>query len=139
VHEFLLQNTAVSPRPEVDQSPEALLTSFVLGKDFVERLITFRAAAQTGLARLDKDLITRTRSASDDSLYNLVWRCAEIWTSLKGRKAGVNKVHRKGGENRPNFVLFVCDVAQLATGTEPTFDQVATAFRTCYSGKKIPE
>jgi hypothetical protein len=139
VHEFLLQNAAVSPRLDVDQSAEALLNSFVLGQDFVKRLITLRAAAQTALARLDKDLIARTRSASDDSLYNLVWRCAEIWTSLKGRQASVNKVHRKSGENRPDFVLFVCDIARLATGTEPTFDQVATAFRTRYPGKKIPE
>jgi hypothetical protein len=140
LHEFLVQNAAIGPRPEVDQSPDALLRSLILGEDFIKRLIALSVAARTAAARLDKDLIARTRSASDDSLPKLVGRCAKIWTSLRGRPASVNKVHRKSGEDRPDFVLFVCDIARLATGTEPTFDQVATAaFRTCHPGKERPE
>jgi hypothetical protein len=140
LHEFLVQNAAIGPRPEVDQSPEALLRSFILGDDFLKRLIALSVAARKAAARFDKDLIARTRSASDDSLPKLVGRCAKIWTGLTGRRPSINKVSSKNrDDSRPNFVLFVCDIARLATGTEPTFDQVATAFCTCYPGKKIPE
>jgi hypothetical protein len=139
LHEFLVQNAAIAPRPDVDQSPDALLTSFILSEDFTKRLIALSVAARRAAARLDKDLITRTRSASDDSLPKLVGSCAKIWTSLTGRPASVNKVHRKSGDDIPDFVRFVCDIARLATGTEPTFDQIATAFRTCHPGKKRPK
>src|SRR5262249_6575692 len=123
----------------VDESPEALIRSYILGEDFFKRLIALSVAARTAAARLDKDLIARTRSASDDSLYNLVWRCAEIWTSLTDRPPSINKVTSGDrDDNRPDFVLFVCDIARLATCTEPTFNQVATA-RTRYLGKKRPE
>jgi hypothetical protein len=140
LREFLVQNAAVGPRPDVDQNPEALLRSSILGQDFFKRLIALSVAARTAAARLDKKLLARTRSASDDSLPKLVGRSAEIWTSLTGWRPSINKVSsKKRDDNRPNFVLFVCDIAQLATGTEPTFKQVATAFRTLYPGKKIPE
>ena len=39
----------------------------------------------------------------------------------------------------PDFVKFVRDIALLATGDEPTFSQIATAFRTHYREKKVPE
>jgi len=139
LREFLVQNAAIGPRADVDQSPEALLRSVMLGEDFMKRLVGLSVAAREAAARLDKNLIARTRSASDDSLPNLVGRCAKIWTSLTGRPTSINKVTSKSkNDSRPDFVLFVCDIARLATGTEPTFNQVATAF-TRYSEKKIPE
>src|SRR5262249_41619578 len=141
LREYLVQNAAIGPRPDVDESPEALLRSSILGQDFFKRLIVLSVAARAAAVRLDKDLLARTRSASDDSLPRLVGRLAEIWTSLTGRpRPSINKVTSGDrDDNRPDFVLFVCDIARLATGAEPTFNQVATAFRTRYPGKKCPE
>src|SRR5262249_23943362 len=133
-------NAVVSPRADVDQSGDAMIVSLVRGEEFIEQLITLSAAAEAAEGRLDEQLIGRTRPSSDDSLYNLLWRCAEIWNGLTGRPASVDKVASKSREDdRPDFLLFVCDVARMATGNEPTFKQVATAFRTPYRGEKSPE
>jgi hypothetical protein len=137
LYEFLVQNSAIGPRPDVDQSPDGLLRSSILGVDFLQRLITLSVAARKAAARLDKELIARTRSASDDSLYNLVWRCAEIWTSLKGRQASVNKVHRKAERTDPTSFCLSVTLADLRrVRSQPS---TRSPPRTGYSGKKRPE
>ena len=119
---------------------ESAFEVFLLQEQFIHRLTNLSKGAEAAEAMLDKELIGRTRSTSDDSLYMLVSRCADIWPSLTGRPASVNKVHSVGRQDaEPDFVKFVRDIALLATGDEPTFSQIATAFRTHYREKKVPE
>jgi hypothetical protein len=113
---------------------------FLLQERFIDNVIELSRAAQAAETMLDKELIGRTRSTSDDSLYMLVSRCADIWLSLTDRPASVNKVYSVGRQDaEPDFVKFVRDIALLATGDEPTFSKIATAFRTHYREKKVPE
>jgi hypothetical protein len=79
----------------------------------------------------------------DHGLGHLVCRAAIIWESLTGRPASVHKVRpRKRGhrihanDDRPNFVLFVGNIAKMAIGQEPTFEQITSAFGPCSSRRK---
>ena len=133
-----MQNAVLSASDN-DLSDKAELDAYMLGQEFIKKLINLSLAAEAALGRLDKELIGRTRSACDDSLYNLVSWSGEIWTSLMGRQPSVNKVDGKGRQDRrPDFVLFVCEIALLASRPEPTFDQVASAY-TRYCENKSPE
>jgi hypothetical protein len=95
---------------------------------FVERLAMVEAAAKFAAKHLDRKLLDRERGQSNPALRTFVFRCGQIWTSLTGRKPSAQRVHRDGGED-PDFVIFVRQLARIASAPEPTRSQVVTCLR----------
>ena len=128
IFELLIQNLH-SPKPDVDTRDEALVRSFEDSQIFIKQLAQLRAAAQVARNRMDKSLLTRSRpQKGQEGLYNLAWRSAQIWESLTGRIPSAIKVFsKKRDDDSPPFVLFVQEIARLATGEVPTRDQIDTA------------
>ena len=56
----------------------------------MNRLIDVEVAASEATKRVDADLLKRKKAQADPGLYNLVWRGAEIWSSLTGRTSSAN-------------------------------------------------
>ena len=93
-------------------------------------------AATAAAKRIAPELLRRPRRHSDPGLPHLVDRAAVIWVSLTRRRASVNRVTRRGADDeRPDFAIFVTNIAKMACGHEPTLDEIATAFRTRNSAK----
>ena len=137
IDEYLSQNLVDPSSSEVDKGPAALVQSFETWEHFLKLLINLVAASQVVQEEIDESLLKGSKPQNDPALHNLVWRAVEIWEGLTGRVASVNKSMKKNGEIRPDFVLFVIDIAKLAADHEPTYSQILTAFRTCYrAGKK---
>ena len=134
MYEFLIQNLH-SPTPEIDTRPEALIRSFEGSEIFIKQLAQLRAAAQVARNQMDKSLLTRSKPQSgQEGLYNLAWRSAQIWESLTGRIPSANKVSsKKRDADSPDFVLFVQEIARLATGKVPTRNQIETALNAAKS------
>ena len=91
-------------------------------------------AATAAAKRIAPELLRRPRRQSDPGLPHLVDHAAVIWLSLTRRRASVNRVTRRG-DKRPDFAIFVTNIAKMACGHEPTLDEIATAFRTRNSAK----
>ena len=95
----------------------------------LKRLVGIQAVAGEAATRLiDKDLLKRKKGQADPALHNLVWRGAEIWSSLTGRVPSPNRVHRDSGEE-PDFVLFIQDLVRLAGGECPSRKVVEISLR----------
>jgi hypothetical protein len=135
IHEFLLQNLE-SARPEIDRDPEAFVQSLTLNEIFLRQLVQLRVAARGARGRVDSRRLQRPKPQRDPAIYNLVWRSAKIWESMTGRQASVNKVHRRSGDTRPDFVLFVISIAKMAANHEPAPTEIATAFNTWNRARK---
>src|SRR5262245_65318661 len=99
---------------------DVILTFFL--SDFLKHLAWVEIAAKEAIKRMEPDLLRRAQPQADRGLGNLVWRCAKVWESLTSRKASINKVTRRGGEGdeRPDFAMFVSNVASMACGQKPT-------------------
>ena len=93
----------------------------------LSRLVDVEVAAGYAQKRLDPELLRRSRTSENRALRTLVAMAKPIWQSLTGRKPSVNKVD---GDQPPDFVTFVQELANIAGGPEPTFKQIETAFRT---------
>ena len=128
MYEFLIQNLH-SATPDVDTRDEALVRSFEASEIFIKQLAQLRAAAQVALNRMDTSLLTKTKpQKGQEGLYNLTRLSAQIWRSLTLRSASAHKVSsKKRDDDSPPFVLFVQEIARLATGEVPTLDQIDTA------------
>ena len=96
----------------------------------LKRLVGIQAVAGEAATRLvDKDLLKRKKGQADPALYNLVWRGAEIWSSLTRRVPSPNRVHRRDSGEEPDFVLFIQDLVRLAFGERPSRNVVEISLR----------
>jgi hypothetical protein len=78
--------------------------------DFIRRVVDVEVAAKEAANRVDKGLLHRGKSQDDLALHNLVWRLAEVWTSMTARRPSANKVHgRSPADEDPEFVQLVKD------------------------------
>ena len=126
--QFISQAAAGHLAAEVNQDGEHMLRTY-FGKTFLfERLIDIEVAAGEAAKRVDKNLLKKRKGQIDPGLYNLVWRGAEIWSSLTGRTPSANKVHRRSGEE-PDFVAFIQDVVRLAGGPPPSRKNVEVSLK----------
>jgi len=96
---------------------------------FLQRLAGIEAAAGEAAKRLDRDLLKRKKGQADPALHNLVWRGAEIWSSLTGRAPSANRVHSRDPAKEPDFVLFIQDLVRLAGGECPSRKVVEISLR----------
>lgn len=128
---YIAQSLAAGPRSEVDKADPALgIVTFAAIPEFCKRLAWLEMAARKAVERVSPELLRRVRPQSDRGLGFLVARALIIWESLTGRRASVNKVIRKGSDDeRPDFAIFITNVAKLACGNEPTLNEIVTAFR----------
>src|SRR5262249_77897 len=107
--QFISQATAGEPAAEVNEDPTYMLWVLSEKISFLKRLIDIEVVACEAAKRVDKDLLKRKKGQTDPALHNLVWRGAEIWSSLTGRVPSTNKVNCYSGEE-PDFVLFIQDL-----------------------------
>jgi hypothetical protein len=140
LHEFISQNI-IETRGEIDDSPEAMAAAHFATLDLCHRLARIEVSAKhAATTRIMPELLRRPRMQGDRGLAGLVWRAASIWRSLTGRVASVNKVTRAaGGDDRPDFAIFVANLAKMSCGGEPSLAEIETAFRTPKDQKKIPQ
>jgi hypothetical protein len=135
LHEFISQNLSET-RSQIDDSPDAMAAAHFAALDFYQRLIRIEVATTASDERIMPELLRRPRMQGDRGLGHLVFRAESVWQSLTGRKASTNKVTRAGShDDRPDFAIFVGNIAKLACGHEPTLDEIATAFRTSNAEK----
>jgi hypothetical protein len=128
---YIAQSLEAGPRGDVDMVDRALgIAAFAAIPDFCKRLAWLEMAARAAAERISPELLRRVRPQTDRGLGSLITRALKIWESLTGRRTSVNKVTRKNsGDERPDFAIFVANVAKLACGNEPTLHEIATAFR----------
>jgi hypothetical protein len=118
--QLISQAIAGEPAAEVNKDANYMLWIFSEKMSFFKRLSCIEGVAGEIAKRLvDRDLLKRKKGQADPALYNLVWRGAEIWSSLTGRVPSANRVHRDSGED-PDFVLFIQDLVRLAGGERPS-------------------
>jgi hypothetical protein len=119
--QLISQATAGDPAAEVNKDPKYMLWVFSEKMSFFQRLSGIEAVAGEAAAKLvDRDLLKRKKGQADPALYNLVWRGAEIWSSLTGRVPSPNRVHRRDSGEEPDFVLFIQDLVRFAGGECPS-------------------
>jgi hypothetical protein len=127
---YIAQSLAAGPRGEVDEADTALgIAAFAAIPEFCKRLAWLEMAAREAVERISPELLRRSRPQSDRGLGFLVAHASIIWEPLTERPASVNKVTRKGCDERPDFAIFVANIAKLACGNQPTLHEIATAFR----------
>ena len=117
---------AMAGRLAAEVSEEHLAGVHFAWMDFLGLLVDVEVAAGYAQKRLDPELLRRARTSENRALRTLVAMAKPIWQSLTGRDPSVNKVD---GDQPPDFVTFVQELAKIAGGPEPTFEQVQTAFR----------
>jgi hypothetical protein len=113
---------------EVNQDGQHMLRVFLGKESLVHRLIDIEVAAGEAMKRVRTDLLKRRKGQADPGLYNLVWRGAEIWSSLTGRTPSPNKVHRRSG-GEPDFVAFIQGIVSLAGGPRPSRKNIEISLR----------
>src|SRR5262249_53621856 len=127
--QLISQAAAGDPAAEVNKDPKYMLWVFSEKMSFFQRLSGIEAVAGEAATRLvDRDLLKRKRGQADPALYNLVWRGAEIWSSLTGRKPSPNRAHRRDS-GEPDFVLFIQDLVRLVGGERPSRKVVEISLR----------
>ena len=128
--QFISQAAAGHMATTVNDDPEHMLRVFTGKMAFIRRLVDVEVAANEGAKRVDKALLHRGISQDDLALHNLVWRLAEVWTSMTGRRPSANKVYRSisnAGED-PDFVQFVQHLVGLVKGApKPSGKQIKTS------------
>ena len=117
--QFISQAAAGHIAAEVNKSREHMAHVFFGKQSFLKQLIEVEVAAGEAAKRADKSLLKRKKGQADPALYDLVWRGAEIWSSLTGRVPSANRVHRRDS-GEPYFVLFIQDLVRLASGERPS-------------------
>jgi len=128
--QLISQAAAGDPASEVNKDPKYMLWVFSEKMSFFQRLGGIEAVACEAATRLvDRDLLKRKKGQADPALHNLVWRGAEIWSSLTGRVPSPNRVHRVDPGEEPDFVLFIQDLVRLAGGECPSRKVVEISLR----------
>jgi hypothetical protein len=113
--QLISQAAAGDPAAEVNKDPKYMLWVFSEKMSFFQRLSGIEAVAGEAATRLvDRDLLKRKKGQVDPALHNVVWRGAEIWSSLTGRVPSPNRVHRRHSGEEPDFVLFIQGLVRLA-------------------------
>jgi hypothetical protein len=132
IHEYISQSLTAGPRGEIDDEPSVGLAAHFAMLQFCKRLVWVEvAAAHVAANRIDPELLKRLRMQADRGISRMVAHAAMIWKSLTGRPASVNKVTRAGSDDgRPDFAIFVSNIAELACNHQPTLAEIVTAFRT---------
>jgi hypothetical protein len=126
--EFISQAAAGHLAAQVSEDGEQMLRVHFGKQSFLKRLIDVEVATGEAMKRVHADLLKRRKGQADPGLYNLVWRGAEIWSSLTGRTPSPNKVHRRyGGE--PDFVAFIQGIVSLAGGPRPSRKNIEISLR----------
>src|SRR5215831_331719 len=118
--QFISQAAAGHIAAEVNKSGEHMAHVFFGKQSFLKQLIEVEVAAGEAAKRADKSLLKRKKGQADPALYNLVWRGAEIWSSLTRRVPSPNRVHRRDSGGEPDFVLFIQDLVRLVGGERPS-------------------
>jgi hypothetical protein len=129
IYFLLLQNMFGEPTARANPDPKVVIESMKRHDEFGDELTLLGTAVDIALLQFSPKYLSggvRGQGAEARGLYNLVWRSSKIWKSLTGRAASVNKV--AGGT--PDFVRFVQQIANLATGHKPTAAEISTALRT---------
>jgi hypothetical protein len=126
--QFISQAAAGYLAAEVNQDGQHMLRVFLGKESLVHRLIEIEWAAGEAMKRVRTDLLKRRKGQADPGLYNLVWRGAEIWSSLTGRTPSPNKVHRRSG-GEPDFVAFIQGIVSLAGGPRPSRKNIEISLR----------
>ena len=136
LHEFISQIHLAGPRAEIDDDPLVMVAADSEMAGLYSHLTRVELAATAAAKRIAPELLRRPRRQSDRGLRHLVDHAAVIWVSLTGRRASVNRVfRRKADDKRPDFAIFVTNIAKMACDHEPTLDEIATAFRTPEAAK----
>lgn len=129
IDRYIAQAAAGIVLKELVEEPTTVAIVFFERTKFLERIMGVDAAATVATDRLDTALLKRPSKTPDiRGLRRLVSMTNPIWTSLTGRPPSTNKVN-KSGEEIPDFVLFVREIAEIAGGPIPSFKQVVTAAR----------
>jgi hypothetical protein len=128
--QLISQAAAGEVAAEVNKDPKYMLRVFSEKMLLLKRLVGIEAVAGEAAKRLvDRDLLKRKKGQADPALHNLVWRGAEIWSSLTGRVPSPNRVHRRDSGEEPDFVLFIQDLVRLAFGERPSRKVVEISLR----------
>jgi len=117
---------AMAGRLAAEVREEQLASVHFARMDFLGRLVEVEVAGRYARKCLDPELLRRSRTSKNRALRTLVAMAKPIWQSLTGRNPSVNKVD---GDQPPDFVTFVQELAKIAGGRAPTFKQIQTAFR----------
>jgi hypothetical protein len=128
--QLIAQAAAGHMATTVNDDPEHMLRVSFAEMDFIRRLVDVETVANEGAKRVDRNFLHRGASQDDPALHNLVWRLAEVWTSMTGRKPSANKVHRQADIDRqePDFVQFVQHLVGLVDGApKPSRKQIQTS------------
>jgi hypothetical protein len=128
--QLISQAAAGLRAPAVNDDPEHMLRVFSGKMAFMRCLVDVEVVANEAVRRVDRDLLRRGASQEDLALHNLIWRLAEIWTSLTKRKSSANKVYRRAeiGRKEPDFVQFVQEFVALVDGApKPSRKQIETS------------
>lgn len=135
LHQLLAQAVAGISSLDLVTEPRATLEIDRRYESFIRCLARLSVTAKAALKAdvINTDALTKKVGSRDKALPLLVSRAAAIWESMTPRKASVNKTPAKG---TPDFVVFVQRIAGLATDSEPTFSQVASAFSTLKAARK---
>ena len=119
--QLISQAAAGHLAPEVNKDPIHMLVVSSEKMLLLKRLVGIQAVAGEAATKLvDRGLLKRNKGQADPALYNLVWRGAEIWSSLTERVPSPNRVHRRDSGEEPDFVLFIQDLVRLAGGERPS-------------------
>ena len=128
--QLIAQAAAGHMATTVNDDPEHMLRVSSAKMDFIRRLVDVETVANEGAKRVDRNFLHRGASQDDPALHNLVWRLAEVWISMTGRKPSANKVYRQADIDRqePDFVQFVQHLVGLVDGApKPSRKQIQTS------------
>lgn len=125
--QFVAQAAAGIARRDLADDHLAVLAGY---NSFVRSLAYVTVAAKEASERMEDNHLARKAGAQDKGLVGLVRDLKPLWKNMTGRKPSVNKIHRRSGEECPDFVIFVQKTAMLVAEDEPSFPSIVRAFNT---------
>jgi hypothetical protein len=117
---------------DVSEDDGQMLANHFKKTGLLSYLVDVEVAAKAATQHVDKSLLERERSQSDQALPNFIFHCSVIWKSLTGRPPSAEKVHRNirhDGPSDPDFLIFVQELAKSVEIAPPSRNQVATSLR----------
>jgi hypothetical protein len=139
IYQYIAHVLVKGPQANIDEDPAVSSTAFFAMQKFYQRLIWLEVAAKEAAQHISRELLTRpTGPKTDPGLGYLVAHSMMIWEHMTGRPASVNRVAARAvsHDDRPDFAIFVTNIAKLACDREPTLGQIHTAFHTPYCEKR---
>jgi hypothetical protein len=126
--QFISQAAAGYAAADVNEDSQRMARVFFGKQSLIGQLIDIEVAAGEAAKRVDPVLLKRKKGQADPGLYNLVWRSAEVWRSMTGRKASPHKVHTVDDDD-PDFVKFVQGLVRVAGGPKPSRKQIEISLK----------